>query len=117
MLFVFGCAGVGNETLKNQNSATVAKRIVDGKTTQAQIRKMFGDPAKTSFTDNGLLIWTYSYADMHANAVDYIPIASWFGSSSSGKKKELVILFNKQNVVERYSMSSSNVSVKTGIYK
>ncbi len=117
LFLLFGCAGAGNETLRDQNSATVSQMIIKGKTTKAEVRKMFGDPAAVSFTSNGLEIWTYAYAKMHGNAVNYIPIFNLLGSSNSGKKKQLVVLFNKQDVVQRYTMSSSDVSVKTGVYR
>ena len=53
---------------------------------------------------------------MHGDAVNYIPIINLFGSSASGKKKELVVLFDPNNVVKHYSMSESAVSQKTGIF-
>jgi hypothetical protein len=77
---------------------------------------MFGSPAKTSFTDGGLEIWTYERSNLKADAVNYIPIVNFFGSSMSGVKKELVVLFDANNVVKRYSMSESPETVKTGIF-
>lgn len=77
---------------------------------------MFGSPAKTSFTDGGLEIWTYERSKMHADAVNYIPIVNLFGSSASGIRKELVILFDDKDIVKRFSMSESPETVKTGIF-
>jgi hypothetical protein len=51
-----------------------------------------------------------------SDAINYVPVLNWLGSSASGTKKELVILFDKANVVQRYSMSESDVKVKTGLY-
>jgi hypothetical protein len=53
---------------------------------------------------------------MHGDAVNFIPVVNLFGSSASGQKKELVVLFDSNNVVKRYSMSESAVSRKTGIF-
>ncbi|MFL9963624.1 hypothetical protein PQR02_21635 [Paraburkholderia sediminicola] len=53
---------------------------------------------------------------MHADGVNFIPVVNRFGSSQSGEKKELVVLFDSSNVVKRYSMSVSDVTVKTGIF-
>lgn len=39
-----------------------------------------------------------------------------FGSSASGTKKELVLLFNDDNTVKKYNMSESDVTVKTGLF-
>lgn len=116
LVSLVGCASVGNTSLRNENETTVAQKIVDGKTTEAEIRSMFGSPRKTSFTDNGLEIWTYQLSKMHAGAVDFIPFVGLFGTSASGTNKELVVLFNNSGIVEKYSMSDSPVSVRTGIF-
>jgi outer membrane protein assembly factor BamE (lipoprotein component of BamABCDE complex) len=111
-----GCAGTGNDSLRSETEATVSTKIVEGKTTKDEVRSMFGSPMKTEFTDGGLEIWHYELTKLHGDAVNYIPIINLFGSSASGQKKELVVLFDSNNIVKRYSMSQSSVSHKTGIF-
>ena len=111
-----GCASVGNETLRTESESSVQSKLVEGKTTKPQVRAMFGSPLKTSFTDGGLEIWTYEFSKVSADAVSYIPIVNLFGASASGTKKELVVMFNKENVVQRFSMSESDVKQKTGLF-
>jgi hypothetical protein len=111
-----GCATMGNQALKNESEATVQSKIIENKTTKAEIRKTFGSPDETSFTDNGKEIWKYEFAKIKADAVNYIPIVNLFGSSSSGTKKQLVVLF-EGDVVSKYSMSESAHSVKTGLFR
>jgi outer membrane protein assembly factor BamE (lipoprotein component of BamABCDE complex) len=115
-LLTNGCASAGNASLKKETESTVATKIVEGQTTKPQIRAMFGSPASTSFTDGGLEIWKYDFAKMKADGVNYIPIVNLFGSSASGMKKELVVLFDDKDVVKRFSMSESPVTVKTGLF-
>lgn len=115
-LALAGCASVGNESLRAESESSVGKKLVEGKTTKAEVRALYGSPGKTSFTDGGLEMWTYELAKMSADGVSYIPIVSLFGASSSGTKKELVILFDAQSVIRRFSMSESPVTVKTGIF-
>ena len=115
-ILLAGCAGTGNERLRAETEQSVAAKIVEGTTTRDDVREMFGSPAKTSFTDSGLEIWTYEFSKLTADAVNFIPVVSWFGSSASGTKKELVVLFDESNMVRRYSMSESAVSNKTGIF-
>jgi outer membrane protein assembly factor BamE (lipoprotein component of BamABCDE complex) len=112
-----GCASSGNQSLKKETEATVAAKMAEGKTTKAEVRKMFGSPFKTSFTDGGLEIWTYELSKMSADAVNYIPVVGLLGGSVSGTKKELVVLFDEAGVVKKYSMSESPVSTKTGIFR
>lgn len=90
--------------------------LTEGKTAKAQVRGMFGSPFKTAFTDGGLEIWTYEFSKVTADAVSFIPIVNLFGASASGTKKELVVMFNKENVVQRFSMSESDVKQKTGLF-
>jgi len=94
----------------------VAQKVVEGKTTREEIRAQFGSPAKTSFTEGGLEIWNYEFANVSADAVNFIPIVNLFGTSASGTKKELVVLFDENGLVRRYSMSESDVSMRTGLF-
>ncbi|MGF6920347.1 hypothetical protein [Paraburkholderia sp. 40] len=115
-ILLTGCAGVGNDSLRSETESTVSTKIVEGKTTKNEVRSMFGSPMKTEFTDGGLEIWHYELTKLHGDAVNYIPVVNLFGSSASGTKKELVVLFNTDNIVKRFSMSESDVSRKTGIF-
>lgn len=111
-----GCASVGNEQLRNETETSIKGKIIEGRTTKSQIRATFGSPLKTTFTDGGLEVATYEFTNVSADAISYVPIVNLFGASASGKKKELVVLFDKSGVVQRYSMSESDVTQKTGLF-
>lgn len=115
-VFISGCASVGNETLRAESESTVKAKIVEGKTTKAEVKAMFGSPMKTTFTDGGLEVWTYEFSKVTADAVSYIPIVNLFGASASGTKKELVAMFDANGVLKRYAMSESDVKQKTGLF-
>ena len=117
LALVSGCASAGSAALKDETEASVSQKLTEGKTTKSDVRAMFGSPGSTSFTDSGLEIWTYERAKMHADAVNFIPVVDLFGTSHSGIKKQLVILFDKDGVVKRYSMSESPETIKTGIFR
>ena len=102
--------------MRKETELSIGTKLTEGKTTKTEVRKMLGSPLKTSFTDGGLEISTYEFDNVTSDAINYVPVLNWLGSSASGTKKELVILFDKTNVVQRYSMSESNVKVKTGLY-
>lgn len=111
-----GCASVGNETLRQESETTIQGKIVEGKTTKAQVRETFGSPLKASFTDSGLEVWNYEFSNVSADAISYVPIVNLFGASASGTKKELVVLFDKSSVVQRFTMNESQVKNKTGLF-
>jgi outer membrane protein assembly factor BamE (lipoprotein component of BamABCDE complex) len=113
---VSGCASVGNETLRAESESTVKGKMVEGKTTKAEVKSMFGSPMKTTFTDGGLEVWTYEFSKVSADAVSFIPIVNLFGATASGTKKELVAMFETNGVLKRYAMSESDVKQKTGVF-
>lgn len=116
VLSLSGCANSGNQSLKKETEASVKSKITEGVSKKSDIKAMFGSSAETTFTDGGKEIWKYVFADVSADAVSYIPVVNWFGSSASGTKKELVVMFNG-DVVEKYSMSESDHATKTGIFR
>ncbi|MFT6954479.1 MAG: hypothetical protein ACJAY1_001584 [Glaciecola sp.] len=89
---------------------------MEGETIKSEVRSIFGSPSETNFTDGGLEIWKYELTDASAGAVSYITIFNLFGSSASGIKKQLVVLFDNEGVIKRYSMSESDHEVKTGFF-
>jgi len=111
-----GCASVGNETLRAESENSVSKKIVEGKTTKAEVRAMFGSPTKTTFTDGGLEVWNYEFSNVSGDAINYVPILNMFGSSASGTKKELVVMYDQANRVKRFSMSEAQVTQRTGLF-
>ena len=112
-----GCASTGNKVLKDATSQSVSGKIVHGKTTKAEIRSMFGDPMETSYTDSGNEIWKYNFTKGHMTASSFIPVVSLFSSGSKGKKKELVVFFDQHGVVQRHSMSTSDVETNTSLFQ
>ena len=118
LVLVVGCAtqSGGNQTLKNETEGSVTSKIINNVTTQAEIRAMFGSPYETTFTDGGMEIWKYRLDDLKADAINYVPLVNLFGSSFSGTRKELVILFNDDGTVKRNSMSESDVQNKSGLF-
>tara|TARA_Y100000748_G_scaffold278697_1_gene256555 strand:+ start:526 stop:939 length:414 start_codon:yes stop_codon:yes gene_type:complete len=116
IIFVAGCASTGNQTLKEETESSVATKIINNVTTQAEIKAMYGSPYETTFTDGGMEIWKYRLDDLKADAINYVPLVNLFGSSFSGTRKELVILFNDDGTVKRNSMSESDVQNKSGLF-
>jgi len=116
VLALTACASTGNEQLRTESESTISQKLVEGKTTKAEVKKALGAPLKTSFTDSGLEVWNYEFSNVSLDAVSYIPVVNIFGGSASGKKKELVVMFDQNNIVKRYSMNESDVKQKTGIF-
>ena len=97
--FLGGCASSGNESIADASHQTVSGQLVKGRTTQAQVRQLYGDPIKTSFTDSGNKAWEYEFSRLHSKPTNFIPYVDLIYSGSEGDKKSLVIFFDKSKVV------------------
>jgi hypothetical protein len=110
-----GCASVGNDSIADASPESVATQLVKGKTHQAQVRELYGDPVKTSFTDSGNEIWEYNFSRTVSKPTNFIPYVSLIHSGAEGDKKSLVIFFNKSKIVQQYTLSTSKVDISTGL--
>jgi hypothetical protein len=115
LVLLGGCASVGNESIADASQESVSAQLVKGKTTQEQVRGLYGDPAKTSFTDSGNEIWEYDFARMQSKPTNFIPYVNLVYSGAEGDKKSLVIFFDKTKLVRQYTISSSKVDISRGL--
>lgn len=115
LVLLGGCASVGNESIADASQESVSAQLVKGKTTQEQVRGLYGDPAKISFTDSGNEIWEYDFSRVHSKPQNFIPYVNLISSGAEGDKKSLVIFFDKSKIVRQYTISSSKVDVSQGL--
>jgi hypothetical protein len=111
-----GCASVGNDSIADATPESVSGQLIKGRTTQNQVRGVYGDPVKTSFTDSGNEIWEYDFSRMHSKPTNFIPYVNLIHSGAEGDKKSLVIFFDKTKVVQQYTVSSSKVDINQGLF-
>jgi outer membrane protein assembly factor BamE (lipoprotein component of BamABCDE complex) len=114
-LVLAGCASGGNDILRTQDANTVNQYIIDGKTTRNEIEKIYGPPSSTSFADAQTDIWIYRWARATAKAENFVPYVGAFVGGRDVQQKELVILFNAQNVVVRHSMRDSTEQIRRNL--
>jgi hypothetical protein len=110
-----GCVSSGNESIADATNASVAGQLVKGKTTQADVRRLYGDPIKTSFSSNGFETWEYEFTRLQSKPTNFIPYVNLVHSGAEGDKKALVIFFDKQKVLQDYTMSTSRIDMSRGI--
>jgi len=114
-LALAGCASAGNQSLKDQNEASVSSKLTRGVSTKGDVQKVFGDPEDVSFTDSGNEIWHYSYAKAQAKAVSFIPYVNLLKSGSDVDKTTLVVLFDKQGIVTNFTIANSKEEISYGL--
>jgi SmpA/OmlA family protein len=114
-LVLAGCASSGNESIADATGETVSSQIVKGRTRQTDVRRLYGDPMKTSFASNGNESWEYEFSRMQSKPTNFIPYVNLVHSGAEGDKKSLVVFFDKQKIVQDYTMSTSKVEVSRGL--
>ncbi len=119
-LVVAGCANTGNKSIANATPESVETLLKIGETTKEEVTAIFGAPITAMYTDGGLLIWTYRYDDTTALTAEtvgsFLFTMGLAGGKSEGTRNELVILFDKNDVVKRYNMSNSPIESGSGIF-
>jgi outer membrane protein assembly factor BamE (lipoprotein component of BamABCDE complex) len=110
-----GCATSGNEKLKDHTQTSISQQITEGKTTKNEVVAALGQPSSVSFTDSGNEIWNYRHARATPQARNFIPFARLISSAADVKMKELVVMFDKNDVVSNYAMRETEEVVKSGL--
>lgn len=104
-----GACGTTNTggVLATADEATIAKRIVNGKTTQREVREYLGGPDDVRFTDSGQEVWQYIHQSSSVNGATFIPVVGLFAGGSTTDQKMLTILFDKKGVVVRSTYAAN----------
>jgi outer membrane protein assembly factor BamE (lipoprotein component of BamABCDE complex) len=111
-----GCASVGNESIADASLESVSHQLAKGKTTQEQVRRLYGDPIKSSFTDSGNETWEYEFSRLRSKPTNFVPYLNVIYSGAEGDKKSLVIFFDKRKIVQQYTVSNSQVDISRGLF-
>jgi outer membrane protein assembly factor BamE (lipoprotein component of BamABCDE complex) len=72
-----------------------------------EVQEIYGEPTEVSFTDGGNQIWKYTYVHATSKAVNFVPIINLFAAGANYDQKELVILFDEDDIVKNYTMRES----------
>lgn len=108
-----GCASTDKPQQKsNLSMGTVKKTLVKGKTNQADIVQLLGSPNIVTKNSKGEEVWTYSRQSYDTESGGFGGGLILFGgnkafSSGSSNSFDLIITFNKKDIVKDYSVVQS----------
>ena len=111
---IAGCASAGNEKVRTETMDTVSAKVTKGVTTKNQVKALYGEPGSVSLTDAGSEVWHYEYAHAVANGASYVPIVGLFAGGANVTKNEVVFIFDKDNVMQNYTVHASESMVHRG---
>jgi hypothetical protein len=116
LILFCGCAATVKETQPTEKSnltvGTVKTEIIKGKTTQAEILKLFGAPNIITKNRSNEEVWNYNRMSFESTSGSDAGFAIfWSGSralsSSTSKSFDLIITFDENDVVKDYSVISA----------
>ena len=117
VLFIFtvslGCQTVQTAPQKSNLTAGSAKTLlVKGQTTQADILKAWGSPNIVTQSSTGETVWTYSKQSYDTQSSSFAGGLFVIGGGQAVSKGavssfDVVITFNKKDIVKDFSVSST----------
>ncbi len=100
-----GCSTVGNGRLAQLDAVQARALLVPGRTTRDEVRAALGQGAVIRF-ESGLETWHYLHREGIAPGWDDVPFIGLATSRLERPTTELVILFDAQGVLRRWSLQS-----------
>lgn len=119
-IFIVSCAtGVAHKQpvqKSNLTFATVKTHLIKGKTSQAEVIQLLGNPNIVTKGKNGVEIWSYSKQSFESGSSSSSAMGGFilFGASqntafsqSASSTFDLVLKFNDKDILLNYSVRSS----------
>lgn len=105
------------EQKSNLTVGVIKTKIIEGRTTQDEIMNLFGAPNIITTNTEGKEVWNYNKSSYQSGAQG--KSSGWslllagnskssVVSTSSTASMDLIIIFNKQGIVERYKVISAS---------
>lgn len=116
-LLLSGCASSGNRSLDGATDESISSMLSEGVTKKEEVKSSLGSPMSVAFMPEGKEMWVYSHASFSSDARNFIPFMALLGTSGSGETRTLQILFDDNDVLERYAFSNADTQYGTGIFR
>ena len=102
---VSGCASGGNKAIADPSASS---QIINGKSTKADVIALLGEPNQVSADTTGREVWVYQHFDMKVRPGTFIPVIGLLAGGADTKSNSLVIIFDRQGVVEQSAKGQSS---------
>ncbi len=111
-ILLVGCSASQPKQKSNLTFGSVKKNIVKGKTNQSDVVQLLGSPNIVTKNSKGNEVWTYTRQSYDSETGGFGGGVILFGgnkafSSSSTSSFDLILTFDKNDVVDDYSVVSS----------
>ena len=110
LMFVLGCAATGVEV--KQESLTELKK---GETTIPEVVSKFGEPTTKTLNMDGTQTLMYAYYQSTVRPETFIPYIGGLVGGADTKVNSVILMFDKNGVLENFSASESKYGTGTGL--
>lgn len=115
LLCLSGCMSSGNDRISQLSSSQMASMIYDGRTSKAEVRAQFGDPNSIDLNEDGTEKWSFKHVKSRAKLSNFIPLVSTFKRGTHDVTRELVVLFDKNDVVRKHAYTVAKGETNMGL--
>ena len=105
-----GCETVGNGRIAKMDDASAQSLLVPGRTTEAQVTQALGQGDVIRF-ESGWQTWHYLYREGLGAGWDAVPYINLIAEHMHSPTKELVLLFDPDGTLRRWSFEASRNSM------
>lgn len=117
-IILAGCgANTGNQKIAKKSTAELQQMVTKGVSTKNDVVAMFGEPDDTDILADGRNKYIYVNIKRDSKFANYIPGGGMLFGGTNDTAKKIVILFDKNDVVESVSASTSQGETKTGVFR
>ena len=109
------CASSGNRKLQAETQESVSQKLIEGKSTKTDVVRVLVDANTITFTDSGNEVWTYNFTRSKSKAINFVPYVNILCSGSNTQTKRVVVLFDREDVVTRYTMTDAEGETYSGV--
>ena len=92
MLFLSGCASVGNQKIMDSN---FMKSLQIGETTKDEVKTLLGEPQNIGIDQYGKDVWRYAGQEKSVNAASFIPLVDIAAGRQSTVDRTVDLYFEK----------------------
>ena len=117
-VIISGCGSSGNTKFSRAMSSNqyLDQLLIDGKTTQAQVRQALGDPIKVDFDYHHTEKWYYKHTRKVSKVTNFVPLINNLYSGTDNRTRKLIILFDENKIVKRHTITDSKGEDTMGVF-
>lgn len=114
MLACTGCAILEDSGRSDEGGPAIPEEIIEGLSTKAAVLADLGAPMGIVPGDGGAEVWYYDFEMVRPDATTFVPTIDLLSRVSSATPKNLAVLFDHDDVVQRVALIEAEARKRDG---